>query len=154
MVAEAAEEEGLSPVTLVLTTEAILVIAEDEDCAETVFSLSEVAVETCDEDPTRMELVLKESSKKFTSAGAAGEQDDITNERIVQFVMESGRSQICSSSLGESPLEPLADTNLTKSGGGGRRLAFIANPVVKQAFVDYFQIASNNIRQFGFPIFT
>ena len=149
MIAEATKAEDLSPVTLVLTTEAILIIAEDEDCAETVLSLSEMTfVETFDEDPTRMELVwLTESSNHFASRS---EQDDITNERIVQFVMESGHGL----SLSDRP-DRLAtvDTSATVK-SRQRRLAFLANPVVKQAFVDYFQIASSNIRQFGFPIFT
>ena len=150
VVAEATEETSLSPVTLVLTTEAVLIIAEDEDTAETVLALSDIYCQSSAEDPTRLELVpyKKSSSQLSKTASVAGEQDlDIANERIVQFVRESGGHWSSSSSITPSLM---AEHNQDDQ----RKLAFLANPIVKQAFEDYFQIAQGAIRQLGFPIFT
>ena len=152
-VAEATEESSLSPVTLVLTSEAVLIIGEDEDTAETVLPLSDIVCQSSTEDPTRLELVkpLKKSSVHFSSKTTSDHPDlDITNERIVQFVRETG-GHFSSRTSTPSPADAEA---AEKSNDDQRKLAFLANPIVKQAFEDHFQIAQGAIRQLGFPVFT
>jgi len=68
--------------------------------------------------------------------------NDITNERIVQFVLESGGT--VNNSISNRPLYDDAEASSTE------KLVFYANPVRKVAFLNAFHVALSNLQSRNF----
>ena len=87
-------------------------------------------------DPTRLEIIPVET-KRSTS-----DQEDITNERIVQFVLES-RAGTEHTGTSTRDYDEEETVNLDK-------LIFYANPVRKIAFLNAFHVALSNLHSRNF----
>lgn len=135
MMAEVTMEKGeLTPATLLLTMEALIIVSEEEDCQDRVLAIVDAKVDECLDDPTRL-IIIPSDGKK-----AVYDQEDITNERIVQFVMEARGSNFgdMTTEVGKNSEE--------------ENLVFLANPITKIAFLDAFQIAKAHLKRFGYPL--
>ena len=121
------EKEVLTPASLILTSEALIIVNEDEDSPDRVFAILDAKLKKSWSDPTRLELIQINTSSK-------PEQEDIINERIVQFV------------LGTSAPNKLDEE------GNEEKLVFFANHVTVVAFYDAFQVAKAHLKRHGFPI--
>ena len=85
-------------------------------------------------DPTRLELIPIEAKRAFN------DQDEITNERIVQFVLESrGNVNV-----------PDDDEDGTTETICPDKLIFYVNPVRKIAFLNAFHVALSNLQSRNF----
>ena len=158
---------GLLPATLVLTSDAIFVMSEEEDCQICAFSLNNIVMTDSKEDPTLLQL-----SPSGSGADGKNIKDDhevVTNERIVQFVMESG-FHVTVSDIEQTDDDDVAldHARLKNSSGGGSiiglnkeetnnsnnntSLTFYVNPSERQAFVDAFEVALDQLRGYGFVL--
>ena len=145
---------GLLPATLVLTSDAIFVMSEEEDCQIGAFSLDGIVMTDSKEDPTLLQL---------STCGGKNVKDEhevVTNERIVQFVMESG-FHVTVSDIEQTDDEDLDhgrsksnSCNAAKKEGetSSTSLTFYVNPSERQAFVDAFEVALDQLRGYGFVL--
>ena len=110
-------------------------VSEEEDAQEHVYAILDVKLRESSLDPTRLELIPIESKR------ATNDQEDITNERIVQFVLESGGTV-----SNVAPNRPYDDEEPICPD----RLIFYANPVRKVAFLNAFRVALSNLQSRNF----
>lgn len=138
-------ESSMVPTTLIMTQDAVFIVSEEEDCQDSAFALTDLELVTCKDDPTRIELVQLKG-KKLKS-----EQEYATNERIVQFVMETGFHVTVSDLEDEANID---ESIKEKEDSTKQALSFVfyANSNVKQAFIDTFEVALAHLRGSGFPI--
>lgn len=127
------EKDGMIATSLILTSEAIILVGDEEDAQDRIFAIVDVEIRRCDEDPTRFELIPLMEKK------SSNEQEDITNERIVQFVLESGGGGTLNNTNNQDEKED-------------EKLVFYADSTTTVAFYDAFQVAKAHLRRFGFPI--
>jgi vacuolar protein sorting-associated protein 13B len=154
-VTQALDDGSMVAATLILTPDAIFVIAAEEDCIETVLSISEVKVTACKDDPTRLEIC----SHPKESHGSRFEQEFVANERVVQFVMESGLHATISD-MDEFTDDAEDESNRKKKDKGKNAadekattyLVFYANPSLRTAFLDAFIVADCQSRGVGFTL--
>merc|ERR1719433_956579 len=150
-------------------SDAIFVMSEEEDCQICAFSLNNIVMTDSKEDPTLLQL-------STSGSGADGknikdEHEVVTNERIVQFVMESG-FHVTVSDIEQTDDDDVAldHARLKNSSGGGSiiglnkeetnnsnnnnntSLTFYVNPSERQAFVDAFEVALDQLRGYGFVL--
>ena len=153
---------GLLPATLVLTSDALFVMSEEEDCQIGVFSLNNIVMTDSKEDPTLLQL---------STCGGKNVKDEhevVTNERIVQFVMESGfHVTVSDIEQTDDEVDVLDHGHRSKSNSGSATavkkesgetgssstsLTFYVNPSERQAFVDAFEVALDQLRGYGFVL--
>ena len=149
---------GLLPATLVLTSDAIFVMSEEEDCQICAFSLNNIVMTDSKEDPTLLQL--SPSGSGADGKNIKDEHEVVTNERIVQFVMESG-FHVTVSDIEQTDDEDLDhgrsksnSCNAAKKEGetSSTSLTFYVNPSERQAFVDAFEVALDQLRGYGFVL--
>ena len=161
--------------TLVLTQEAIIVIAGEEDVQESVHSVRDVACVECPDDPTKLSIVTTRTRPDFDGGvssvlgcgGGFGGAPSVgpessAKDRVAQFVMETGMH--CT----VSDLESETDNSQSKakggkmkqrtangtedSGKGDSEASYYASPVVRAAFVAMFEIVKRQAAQKGFDM--
>ena len=111
-------------------------VSEEEDAQEHVHAILDVKLRESSLDPTRLEIIPVET-KRSTS-----DQEDITNERIVQFVLESrAGTEHTGTSTRDYDEEETASLD---------KLIFYANPVRKIAFLNAFHVALSNLHSRNF----
>ncbi len=142
------QESHMSASTLILTPEAVFVVTAEEDSQEAAYALSDLDVEVCPEDPTRFTLLVHPPR----SQGSRENSEGVANERVVQFVMESGL-HVTVSDLEDSDYETKS-TKLKKNNKKDttKFVTFFAGPTVRTAFVEAFQVALAQFRGSGFAI--
>ena len=127
---------SMVPATLILTMEAIIIISEEEDCQERVLAVVDTVVQGEDDDPTRLEIFPLEGQQ------ATYDQEDITNERIVQFVRDVRESKLGT----KDSSFPYVDKKEEE------KLVFFATPITRLAFLDSFRIVKAHLKRFGYPL--
>ena len=158
---------GLLPATLVLTSDAIFVMSEEEDCQICAFSLNNIVMTDSKEDPTLLQLCP--SGSGADGKNIKDEHEVVTNERIVQFVMESGfHVTVSDIEQTDDEVDVLDHGHRSKSNSGSATaavkkesgetgssstsLTFYVNPSERQAFVDAFEVALDQLRGYGFVL--
>ena len=144
-------QHSMIPTTLVLTSNALFVMSEDEDCQLAAYQLIDITLNDGKDDPTLLQLTINGKPSK-------DEHEIVTKERIEQFVMESGFHVTVSDLDPTTDEEDAADSKhcqLRKNRENeevNSSLTFYASPVARQAFVDAFEFALDQLRGYGFPL--
>ena len=113
-----------------------------------VYPLGSITMNDCKDDPTLLQITTNGRKSK-------DEHEVVTNERIVQFVMESG-FHVTVSDLDNDQTDDEDRDFSSKT----RRLekevntvlTFFVNPNERQAFVDAFEVALDQLRGYGFAL--
>lgn len=170
-----------APATLVLTSEALFVVSGEEDAQEAVHAISDVDCVECQDDPTKINIVVVRPRQELTGkvpflygvgAAAAGsvQQPDRSVDRVAEFVIDTGIHCTVSDLESDTEESEAAASRKTKSKKKSEAAkkdksaaaldgekeadssAFYASPVMRSAFAAMFQIARRQAARKGFDL--
>ncbi len=127
------KNDGLAAASLVLTPEALTVVDEDEDAQFRSFPILEANLRPSKVDPTRLEVLPLRPKRP------GHEDEELTNERIVQFVLDS------------RIVKSVDDANDNED-ENENAVVFYMSATRRQALIDAFEVAKSHLRRAGFPI--
>ena len=145
--------------TLILTTEAVLVLSTDEDVQEAAHDLNDIDCFGCEEDPTKLTLTFNpdrdcnDTSSIALSYGGV-ELEKSVKERVAQFVMDTSGAVQCTVSDFETETDDFEDIDESGSkrkkkshhpeqsnNESDKKVTVFASPVNVSAFLGLFEMA-------------
>ena len=158
--------------TLVLTREALFVIAGEEDAQESVHLVCDIECTACPDDPTKLSIVMTRARNEldggvssvlgFGGGAPSVGPENSAKDRVAQFVMETGMH--CT----VSDLETETDNSDSRARSGkakkrgavrtedagrdGSEASYYASPVARSAFLAMFEIVKRQVAQKGFDM--
>lgn len=135
--------------TLLLTPDVIVVIADEEDAQDAVHELTDIECSACEDDPTMMTLTLD----------CSDEDVNTTKRYVAQFVMDTAGAVQCTVSDFEPDDSDDSDSDVKKKQKLKKKkpieendVVVFGSPISISAFVDAFQLAKRQLRRKGFDL--